>query len=360
MNMPKGKNRAGAPNENRASARSPFYLSSAPETVTWELTYNCNLRCLHCSTTQTPCTQINTLGLEEKLTIIDRLKSAKVFRVALSGGEPLLDPHFDIIANKLLRSDFFDILLTTNGLLLDANRIRKLRKIGIKRIQVSLDGASAFTHDYIRGERGVFNKVINNLKKLNGDFNLTINTVVLKLNYSELPYMLKLVKSLKVTTWRMVLLVPVSNFTLDLQITPEEFKQLVIWTEKMKKGEKNIHIVGPTFKLQPNVQVLDGAIKSDRLYCEAGITLCTIMADGTIIPCTYFNSPLFYAGNIIHNGLEEIWRFSKILNVFRNLGTLPFHCKNCDIKDTCHGGCRAAAYYRYNSLTAMDPRCFQQ
>ncbi len=123
---------------------------AAPICLTWELTYACNLSCVHClssSGRRDP----RELSTQECFGVIDELQRLGVFYVNLGGGEPML------------RSDFFEILdhaaghdvgvkFSTNGTFIDADAARTLAAMDYLDIQVSLDGASAEVNDGVRGE----------------------------------------------------------------------------------------------------------------------------------------------------------------------------------------------------------------
>ncbi len=122
----------------------------APICLTWELTYACNLSCVHClssSGRRDP----RELSTEECFAVVDELQRLQVFYVNLGGGEPML------------RSDFFPIVeyaidhqvgvkFSTNGTFIDAAAARRLAAMDYLDVQISLDGATADVNDLIRGD----------------------------------------------------------------------------------------------------------------------------------------------------------------------------------------------------------------
>ena len=121
----------------------------APICLTWELTYACNLSCVHClssSGRRDP----RELSTEECFAVIDELERLKVFYVNVGGGEPML------------RHDFFEILeyaaahnvgvkFSTNGTFIDADAARRLAAMDYLDIQISIDGSNADVNDAVRG-----------------------------------------------------------------------------------------------------------------------------------------------------------------------------------------------------------------
>jgi len=122
---------------------------AAPICLTWELTYACNLACVHClssSGRRDP----NELTTAEAMGVIDEMAALQVFYVNVGGGEPMV------------RADFFDLLsyavgrkvgvkFSTNGTRISAPRAQQLAAMDYVDIQISVDGADAPTNDAVRG-----------------------------------------------------------------------------------------------------------------------------------------------------------------------------------------------------------------
>src|SRR5688572_25371955 len=122
----------------------------APICLTWELTYGCNLSCVHClssSGVRDP-RELSTAQAKE---VIDELQRLQVFYVNIGGGEPTI------------RSDFYELVdyavdhgvgvkFSTNGTTINAERARMLAAADYVDVQISIDGATAATNDPLRGE----------------------------------------------------------------------------------------------------------------------------------------------------------------------------------------------------------------
>src|SRR3954452_21278669 len=121
----------------------------APICLTWELTYACNLQCVHClssSGRRDP----RELTTAEAKRVLDELRDLKVFYINIGGGEPMV------------RRDFFELLeysiaagigvkFSTNGAFIDPDKARRLAAMDYLDIQISLDGTDAATNDAVRG-----------------------------------------------------------------------------------------------------------------------------------------------------------------------------------------------------------------
>jgi MoaA/NifB/PqqE/SkfB family radical SAM enzyme len=114
----------------------------APLLVSWQLTRDCDLACLHCCTESAPGKRLpDELSLDESLVIARRIVAAKVPYVMLCGGEPLVSPHFFAIA-EALGAGGVQLKIETNGQRFDKAVATRLAKLPIRSIQVSVDANS--------------------------------------------------------------------------------------------------------------------------------------------------------------------------------------------------------------------------
>ena len=113
-------------------------LWAPPQTVFWDVTSACNLRCVHCyGTSESP--SPGELTTFEALRVLDEMAACGVEAVSFSGGEPLLRKDFIELAAHAGRQGFKSVGVATNGTLIDESMARRLRETGID-VQVSIDG----------------------------------------------------------------------------------------------------------------------------------------------------------------------------------------------------------------------------
>ncbi|OGR90098.1 MAG: hypothetical protein A2V88_04035 [Elusimicrobia bacterium RBG_16_66_12] len=112
---------------------------SAPTMVTWQLTRDCDLACLHCCTDSAPGRALpNELSRERALALCAEIVAAGVPYAMIVGGEPTLVPHFLEVCRAL--SDGGVLLkIETNGQKFD---LRLLKELAVRSVQISLDGAT--------------------------------------------------------------------------------------------------------------------------------------------------------------------------------------------------------------------------
>lgn len=122
---------------------------NAPICLTWEITYACNLRCVHClssSGRRAP----DELTTEEAKQLIDEWAAMQVFYINVGGGEPMTRPDFfELMEYAIARR--IGIKFSTNGTLIDEAAADWIASADYLDVQISLDGATADVNDPIRG-----------------------------------------------------------------------------------------------------------------------------------------------------------------------------------------------------------------
>ena len=126
------------------------YGLDAPICLTWELTYACNLACVHClssSGRRDP----RELTTAEAKAVIDELQRMQVFYVNIGGGEPMIRPDFFDLLDYAIGHDI-GVKFSTNGVKLDKAAGGAAGRMDYLDVQISLDGADAGGNDAVRGD----------------------------------------------------------------------------------------------------------------------------------------------------------------------------------------------------------------
>ena len=115
---------------------------AAPLLVSWQLTRDCDLACLHCCTDSAPGKKLkDELDAAQALRLADDIVRERVPYVMLCGGEPFTVPHFFAVAERLGAAGV-QLKIETNGQRFDAAAGRRLASLPIRSVQISLDGDS--------------------------------------------------------------------------------------------------------------------------------------------------------------------------------------------------------------------------
>jgi MoaA/NifB/PqqE/SkfB family radical SAM enzyme len=154
---------AGVPATTPASTTSGKLR--APLYVAWQLTNECNLACLHCIEESGPGKAfVDELTQAQAFEVLRQIVEHEVPYLSFSGGEPMLHPHFFAMVEYVCARGL-QLKIETNGHYLDAGNCARLKRLGVKAVQVSLDGASAATFNRMR-VRGDFNRAIEGIRNL--------------------------------------------------------------------------------------------------------------------------------------------------------------------------------------------------
>ncbi len=199
--------------------------------VAWETTRNCNLACVHCRASATTGPHSGELDTAEAFKLLDQIAEVAKPIVILTGGEPLLrDDIFEIAAygtEKGLR-----MVMAPNGTLITETIARRLIDSGIKRISISLDGATRQSHDDFRKVDGAFEGAVNAMKiakKVGLDFQ--VNTTITKTNLEQIPKIQQLAVKMGAIAHHIFLLVPTGRgkYIVDKAINAAEYEETLNW-----------------------------------------------------------------------------------------------------------------------------------
>ena len=112
----------------------------APLFVSWQITRDCDLCCLHCCTESAPGKRLpDELDADEAMALADQIVRNEVPYVMLCGGEPLVAPHFFALA-EILGKGGVQLKIETNGQRFDAAVAERLARLPVRSVQISLDG----------------------------------------------------------------------------------------------------------------------------------------------------------------------------------------------------------------------------
>jgi len=136
-----------------------------PLSVQFELTSKCNQSCIHCYNQSGIEKNIDNddIPFEKWIEVAHELAELPICQTIISGGEPLLVGEKLFQLMDILHSVGVHFLFITNGMLINEDIVKKLSKYDYAWMQFSVDGATENVHDYIRGNKGAFRKVINGI-----------------------------------------------------------------------------------------------------------------------------------------------------------------------------------------------------
>ena len=324
-----------------------------PKHCVWELTPRCNMRCLHCaSDLGEGRTRGEALSLAEALHVCRELKELDCENVVLSGGEALLRSDWEVIARELVAFGM-NVSLISNGLLIGEAMARRIRRAGLCRVALSLDGLEA-THNFIRRNPRSFARVWHAFAALKAEgMQVNIVTHINRRNLGELEALEALMIEKGVDVWRLQLGSPVGRMAIhsDLTITPEELPAIAdfIVAAKQRRG---VYInVGDNigYFSHHELELRREAEPSPIGFwcgCSAGCLTVGIESNGNVKGCLSLQSDRFIEGNLRHESLAAIWRKRGNFAYTRGFRPEDLHgaCADCELGEICRGGCTFMAF----------------
>lgn len=307
----------------------------------WEATLNCNFDCLHCGSSAGRNKHFNneltTEEIKKVFKSISNQTDAKKVMVAITGGEPLL------------RKDIFEVMgyahslgfswgMVTNGSLVTAEVVEKMKKSGMSTVVVSIDGIGK-VHDDFRQTPGSYQKAIQAIKLLvnSGAFkDVQITTTVHPKNFCNLEKMAKEFTLLGINSWRLINVDPIGRAKENPEIilSDDQLQKLIKFIETKRKESFNF-TYGCTGFLGPKHE---GKIRDWFFYCSTGITTGSILYNGDIFVCPNVpRRPELIQGNVRKDDFYQTWQNK--FDLFRKKDrTIGKECSECQLWKECRGG----------------------
>jgi radical SAM protein with 4Fe4S-binding SPASM domain len=336
-----------------------------------ELTKNCPLSCIHCSSNASSGNPVQ-LTRKAVLSLVSQAAELHVKSIVFSGGEPLLWPWIvDAVRTCTvlgLHSSIYStgINLTDDG----AKEIMALIKHGLNKVIFSLYSPFKTQHEGITRKLGSFDRTVAVMQEL-GKYHIEreIHFVPLKLNYKHLVKLIELAKDSGIPKVSILRFVPQGRGVIlkkshEMLMHKEtvELRRLILYCKE--HYDVNIRLGSPY-----NILILN----EDVDCIAARKTLC-IGPNGNIYPCDAFkNTEPNEIGlddsyhNILKHSLNECWKQSEYLNTIRHYLTTPFEepCSSCLYLEQCKSGCLAQKVIEQESIEdgnivkRADPLCLR-
>lgn len=309
--------------------------------VQFAITERCNLSCIHCCYNAGMASDKTDLELNKIKKIIDKIVFCNPKSITLSGGEPLIREDFYDILKYLAEHYEGEITLSTNATLITENRILELIE-KISSFDISLDGFDENSCKKIRG-KGVFSKVITNIKKLQNYGASNINLSMVDINHSK-----------------------------------EEREKFKILNKQLgtKAIIRALSPIGRATGMESKVEYLEKLYKPRLLETEEQKRICSgfrgtkcgayrnqffVNYNGDIYPCGLLIDSKYKTGNILEIDKDKIFPFTTSRgNGVRNLKMLEpdqiKYCKNCEVNFFCWG-CLQEADMLVENPELIHERC---
>lgn len=324
----------------------------------FEVTSNCNLRCLHCHARGGEA-RVDELNTRDAKKVIENLASVREFRtLVFTGGEPLV--RGDIYELMKYASDLgFYTVVATNATMISREVAKKLKEVEVWGIAASIDFIDPARHDEYRGMPGAFEKALKGVYNAwKEDLYIQINITISNRNINQLRQLTMFADKIGAHVILLYQLIPsgrgesLLGDTLDSESFGGLIKELHIIQGLINPVTIPVglpeYFAYLTRSINLNPEIASHVFKG----CIAGRGMYYVKPNGEVWPCPFLPMP---AGNLTEESAEEIWR-GPVFNLFRERGRLKGECGRCTYREVC-GGCRARAYAYTGDPLQSDPRC---
>lgn len=277
-----------------------------PLLMNLDVTYQCTLRCLHCfNMSGEHDFDKYELTDEELIDLSHQIALLRPTVICICGGEPLIRKEIIYKCCKIIREESqgnTQVNIVTNGELLTEKVANDLKEAGFVTVQVSIDGATHKSHDWLRNKEGVFVKAINAIKYLKKvGLNVSVACTPTLYNLGEVDEIIKMCEELGVNDFRMQPLMPLGRAITNLEnYIPKygDYKNLALRLNELKYknavlGKMSIEWGDPIDHLIRYRRVLNGNNLSFGVNAYGNITI------SPYLPITF--------GNIKNHSLIEYW-----------------------------------------------------
>ena len=248
------------------------------------LTESCNLRCIYCMPEGVaPKVCGETLTKENIFDIVEVAVELNIKKIRLTGGEPLLRQDIVEIVQGIKDRGIEKIYITTNGILL-SEKIEKLKKAGLKGVNISLDTLDREQFNYItRG--GDLERVLQGIEKaLNLNLEVKINSVIMKdINENAIEELAKLTLNSQLDV-RFIELMPIGQGKKFTGISNNDIYDRLEKIFEFDRNYKEIKGVSTYYKLKNSKGNIGFISPINSCFCET-CNKIILTSDGVIKRC---------------------------------------------------------------------------
>lgn len=347
--------------------------------VVWNLTRTCNLRCVHCYTDSEEKKYAGELDLDQLLAVADDLVQYKVPAVLLSGGEPLIHPHFWTIAERLRAGDL-RVVISTNATLITPDVAKRLKDLGLIYVGASLDGIGE-TNNKFRGKPWAFEKAVAGIRNAKAaGLKVSLRMTLTKHNVDDLDGIFAFVEAEdieRICFYHLAYAGRGRGLSSD-DCSPEQTRtaveKIVSWTKAQDDAGTprdvltvDNHVDGPYIYLRLLEEGKPERAAEVKRMLEwngggansSGVGVSDIDMLGEVHADQFSMHESF--GNVKDRPFSEIWEDEShpvMAGLRDRLPLLKGRCKACKFLSMCGGSLRVRAQHYYGDRWAEDPACY--
>ena len=306
------------------------------------------------------------LSTTEGFRLLEQIRSFGNPLMVLTGGDPLKRPDLLPLLRHSVTLGLRTNVSPSATPLLTNEAIQSFQDAGVARMAISLDGATAESHDRFRGVPGTFDRAVAALRYAQSiGLDTQLQTTVTKSNLSELRRIAEIAGEVGSRMWSVFFLVVTGRAMAEQDLSREEYEQVF---ETIYEISKTVPFDIKTTEGMHYRRYVAQRSKTERpaettgrvMWRTAGVSdakgFVFISHTGEIFPSGFL--PVS-AGNVRDGSLVEAYRNSQLFRILRDPAQREGKCGRCEYVNLC-GGSRARAYALTGNYLAEDPRCVYQ
>ena len=328
-----------------------------PFILFWEVTRACALACKHCRAEAQPRAHPEELTTAEALRLVDAIAELAPPMLVLTGGDPMMRRDLpELIRHAAGKGLRVALSPAATPRLLHAD-FAALREAGISSLSLSLDGATAETHDRFRGVPHTFERTLHAARAAKeAGIMLQINTTLSRSTLAELPAFTELMKTMQPDVWSIFVLVPTGRATAAELPGADELEQ--VWQRLLALRSELPFAIKTTEGHHYRRALLQAARQGGEaprhlIPTRDGKGVLFISHTGEVQPSGFLPITL---GNVRTDDLAELYRRHPLMQRLRDDDALGGKCGRCEFRRVC-GGSRARAYGVSGDMMAAEPLC---
>lgn len=345
--------------------------------VNWAVTGKCNFNCRHCFNAADNTPLMSEFSWEQCQDFIRQLDECGVQNVTLTGGEPMLHPHFMDICREVDRRGMVIDEVTTNGSLITPEMLDELAAFkSSPTFKLSFDGVGH--HDWFRMKDGAQRDVLEKTKLLRDkDFRVRWQTNVYKDNMDAMLPTAKLADEMGIESIRVIRTSEAPRWAEmggELCLGVKEYYDFALdFTRAYLEADLKPTVdIWQAFLFRPKTKSyhhrpIEGGVNSYRdslPVCRGARGRIAVTPEGDVVPCNQLSGVFkklgICIGNVHKTLLRELLNDSEFLQtVCLTVGELREEnpkCQICPHWKLCMGGCRALAMVLGNgNYIGYDP-----
>lgn len=381
----------GHPHEARKGVVRTLHHSpdERPHVLVWEVTRACQLACKHCRADAFTRADPRQLTTQEGKALLDDFAAYGTPRliVILSGGDAFERDDLEELITYGTSIGLPMALSPSVTPLLTDERLGSVREAGIKAFSISLDGATAETHDSFRGIDGTFDDSLEAAKLVvKHGFRFQVNTTICRNNLHELPQILQTVKSMGAGMWYLLFLVPMGRGSNLEPLDPDEMEDVLHWLHDVSDRIAVKVTEAPNYRrvalqrddaraaglpmpetgelharLTAETERLLGPVTERRparppIGVNSGRGFAFVDHIGDVYPSGFLATR---CGSVKERPFHEIYAEAPMMKALRDPSSYSGKCGVCEFNWIC-GGSRARAFAMLGDPLASDPTCRYQ